>query len=214
MEDLWAFNDERVARAVAASKIPVVSAVGHETDFTITDFAADCRAPTPSAAAELAVPDGETLKRQIAHIVTREADVLTAILDRERRKIRDLAGRRVLTDPAAGIGDRRITLDRITERMLRLEEGRVEEGRAKLGTLAGTLSALDPLAVLSRGYSAVYREDGRLVRSVGDVSPGDRIAFRTADGTADCTVDAVNKKENERAAGKTGSQAPAGPHEE
>ena len=214
MEDLWAFNDERVARAVAASKIPVVSAVGHETDFTITDFAADCRAPTPSAAAELAVPDGETLKRQIAHIVTREADVLTAMLDRERRKIRDLAGRRVLTDPAAGIGDRRITLDRITERMLRLEEGRIGEGRAKLGTLAGTLSALDPLAVLSRGYSAVYREDGRLVRSVGDVSPGDRIAFRTADGTADCTVDAVNKKENERAAGKTGMQAPAGPHEE
>ena len=199
MEDLWAFNDERVVRAVAASSIPVISAVGHETDFTLCDFAADRRAPTPSAAAELAVPDGETLKRQIAHIVDREADVLRAMLRSDRQRLESLASRRVLTDPRNLLDDRRVTLDRLTDRMSRAEEIRVEGKKAGLAALAGKLSALDPLAVLSRGYSAVYRRDGALVRSVDDVTPGDGITFRTVGGEADCTVERVSRHRKEEA---------------
>ena len=199
MEDLWAFNDERVVRAVAASSIPVISAVGHETDFTLCDFAADRRAPTPSAAAELAVPDGETLKRQIAHIVDREADVLHSMLRSNRQRLESLASRRVLTDPRNLLDDRRVTLDRLTDRMSRAEEIRVEGKKAGLAALAGKLSALDPLAVLSRGYSAVYRRDGALVRSVDDVTPGDGITFRTVGGEADCTVERVSRHRKEEA---------------
>ncbi|MBE6726843.1 MAG: exodeoxyribonuclease VII large subunit [Ruminococcaceae bacterium] len=195
MEDLWAFNDERVVRAVAASSIPVISAVGHETDFTLCDFAADQRAPTPSAAAELSVPDGETLKRQIAHIVTREADVLRAMIRSDRQKLNALGSRRVLTDPHYFIDERRMTLDLLTDRLARAGENRIESRKAALAACAGKLSALDPLSVLSRGYSAVYREDGRLVRSVDDVKPGDKVSFRTVGGEALCSVEEV--KENQ-----------------
>ena len=195
LEDLWAFNDERVVRAVAASSIPVISAVGHETDFTLCDFAADQRAPTPSAAAELSVPDGETLKRQIAHIVTREADVLRAMIRSDRQKLNALASRRVLTDPRNLIDDRRVTLDLLTDRLARAAENRIDGKKAALAAYAGKLSALDPLSVLSRGYSAVYRDDGRLVRSVDDVKPGDRVSFRTVGGEALCAVEEV--KENQ-----------------
>ena len=196
MEDLWAFNDERVVRAVAASAVPVISAVGHETDFTLCDFAADQRAPTPSAAAELSVPDGETLKRQIAHIVTREADVLRAMIRSDRQKLNALASRRAMTDPRNFIDDRRVTLDALTDRMARAEENRIAAKKAALAASAGKLSALDPLSVLARGYSAVYKEDGGLVRSVNDVKPGDRVSFRTVGGEALCAVEEIKENQN------------------
>ena len=191
IEDLWAFNDERVARAVAGSRIPVISAVGHETDYTICDFAADVRAPTPSAAAELAVPDGETLKRQIEHLVEREADVLRNLIRSDRQKLNALAQRRVLTDPHTIIDDRRLTLDGLADRLERTAGTRIAEKKAVLAASAGKLSALDPLSVLARGYSAVYKEDGALVRSVDDVRPGEHVSFRTVGGEVLCTVEEV-----------------------
>lgn len=191
LEDLWAFNDERVARAVAESGIPVISAVGHETDYTICDFAADVRAPTPSAAAELAVPDGEVLKRQIEHLVEREADVLRSMIRSGREKLEALAARRVLTDPRTVIDERRMLLDGLADRLERAQNMRIAEKKANLAASAGKLSALDPMAVLARGYSAVYKEDGALVRSVDDVAQGEHVSFRTVGGKALCTVEEI-----------------------
>ncbi len=194
IEDLWAFNNEELAREVAASQIPVISAVGHETDFTICDFVADRRAPTPSAAAELAVPDTAELKRKIQNIVTREAGVLSRIAAGYREKLLLLSGSRVLKSPMAMIDDRKMQNAMLSERLIRAEEKIQMQSRAMLQTEAGKLSALNPLAVLSRGYSAVYKEDGTLVKSIENVQPGEGITIRTEGGEVDATVTAVRQK--------------------
>ena len=194
IEDLWAFNNEELAREVAASQIPVISAVGHETDFTICDFVADRRAPTPSAAAELTVPDTAELKRKIQNIVTREAGVLSRIAAGYREKLLLLSGSRVLKSPMAMIDDRKMQNAMLSERLIRAEEKIQMQSRAMLQTEAGKLSALNPLAVLSRGYSAVYKEDGTLVKSIENVQPGEGITIRTDGGEVDATVTAVRQK--------------------
>ena len=194
IEDLWAFNDEGLARAVAASRIPVISAVGHETDFTICDFVADRRAPTPSAAAELAVPDTAELKRKISNIITREADVIGAMLRLRREKLESLSRSRAMTDPGSMIEDKRILLDHLSDRLRLAEDRELQMKKAEMTAAAGKLSALNPLAVISRGYSAVYRDDGALVKTIDDVKPGDRVAFKTIGGDALCTVDEIRKE--------------------
>lgn len=193
IEDLWAFNDEGVARAVAASHIPVISAVGHETDFTICDFVADRRAPTPSAAAELAVPDTQELKRKIGNIITRESDVICSMLRLRRDRLGSLQKSRVLTDPMTPINDRRLMTDLLQDRLERAEDTILQMKKSELATEAGKLSALNPMAVLARGYSAVYRDDGKLVKTIDDVEIGDQVAFKTIGGEAICTVTDVNK---------------------
>ncbi|MBQ2725537.1 MAG: exodeoxyribonuclease VII large subunit [Clostridia bacterium] len=193
IEDLWAFNDEGLARAVAASRIPVISAVGHETDFTICDFVADRRAPTPSAAAELAVPDTAELKRKISNIITREADVIGAMLRLRREKLESLANSRAMTDPGNLIEDKRILLDHLSDRLRLAEDRDLQMKKAEMAAAAGKLNALNPLSVISRGYSAVYREDGALVKKIEDVEPGDKVAFKTIGGEALCTVDEIRK---------------------
>ena len=194
IEDLWAFNDEGLARAVAASRIPVISAVGHETDFTICAFVADRRAPPPSAAAERAVPDTAELKRKISNIITREADVIGAMLRLRREKLESLSRSRAMTDPGSMIEDKRILLDHLTDRMRLAEDRELQMKKAEMAAAAGKLSALNPLAVISRGYSAVYRDDGALVKTIDDVKPGDRVAFKTIGGDALCTVDEIRKE--------------------
>ncbi|MBP3378197.1 MAG: exodeoxyribonuclease VII large subunit [Clostridia bacterium] len=193
IEDLWAFNDEGLARAVAASGIPVISAVGHETDFTICDFVADRRAPTPSAAAELAVPDTAELKRKILNIVTREADVIRSMLKIKRDRLDSLSKTRAMTDPMSPINDRRIVTDQLYDRLLRAEENNLQMKKAEMAREAGKLSALNPLSVISRGYSAVYKDDGSLVKNVDDVDVGDKIEFKTIGGQVACTVDEIKK---------------------
>lgn len=188
IEDLWAFNNEELAREVAVTGIPVISAVGHETDFTICDFVADRRAPTPSAAAELAVPDTAELQRKINNIVTREAGVLRQITARHREKLLLLSGSRVLQTPTAMIDDKRMQIAMLTERLTRAEERILLQGRASLQTETGKLSALNPLAVLSRGYSAVYKKDGTLIRSIDHMQPGDVITIQTDGGEADARI--------------------------
>lgn len=193
IEDLWAFNDEGLARAVAASGIPVISAVGHETDFTICDFVADRRAPTPSAAAELAVPDTAELKRKISNIITREADVIRSMLRLRREKLDSLANSRAMTDPGNLIEDKRILLDHLSDRLRLAEDRELQMKKAEMAAAAGKLNALNPLSVISRGYSAVYRDDGALVKKIDDVEPGDKVAFKTIGGEALCTVDEIRK---------------------
>lgn len=194
IEDLWAFNDESVARAVAASHIPVISAVGHETDFTICDFVADKRAPTPSAAAELAVPETVELKRKISNIITREADVISMMLSQRREKLLSLSQTRAMTNPMNFIDDRRMAADLLADRLLRAENRIIEMKKADMGREAGKLNALNPLSVISRGYSAVYKNDGTLVKNIEDVMPGDTVAFKTIGGEAVCTVDEIKKQ--------------------
>ena len=191
IEDLWAFNNEDLAREIAASVIPVISAVGHETDFTICDFVADRRAPTPSAAAELAVPETGELKRKIEHIVDRESAVLSAMIAARREKLSYFAGSRALTNPMAFIDDKKMQTAMVGERLMHFTEQSVNAKKAAMQSLCAKLSAMNPLAVLSRGYSAVYGKNGGVVKSIRDVQPGDEIRVETGDGTIDATVSAA-----------------------
>jgi exodeoxyribonuclease VII large subunit len=190
IEELWAFNDEGVARAIAACRVPVISAVGHETDFTIADFAADLRAPTPSAAAELAVPDGITLKTRFANLDARLLALVRNRLQSARTKVTDLAGRRVFKSPAVYIDDRRMAVIAMTARLdaaMRLQGAR---RRHRLEVAAGKLDALSPLAVLGRGYAVILR-DGGAVRSCAELAPGDGIDIMLAKGGARAAVTEV-----------------------
>lgn len=198
IEDLWAFNNEDLAREIAASVIPVISAVGHETDFTVCDFVADRRAPTPSAAAELAVPETGELKRKIEHIVDRESAVLSAMIAARREKLSYFAGSRALTNPMAFIDDKKMQTAMVGERLMHFTEQSVNAKKAAMQSLCAKLSAMNPLAVLSRGYSAVYGKNGGVVKSIRDVQPGDEIRVETGDGTIDATVSAAEP--NARAA--------------
>ena len=193
IEDLWAFNDERLAYAVAASKIPVISAVGHETDFTICDFVADRRAPTASAAAEIAVPDTLELKTKFNNVIKHEAMSIERIIARHREKLSYLSSSRTLTDPKTMIDDKRMATVLLSERILSAEGNVINRAKLSLGVTAGKLEALNPLSVISRGYSAVYTEDKALVKSTDQLKVGMKVSFKTSDGTADAVVEAINK---------------------
>ncbi len=191
LEDLWAFNDEGLARTVAASHIPVISAVGHETDFTICDFAADLRAPTPSAAAELALPETEELKRKINNIISRESAVLSQIIERRRERLTHLSKSRALTNPMCFLDDKRMAVLAFADRFTLAEGNILTLKNAQLSTAVGKLNALNPLAVLSRGFSAVYDKDGTIVKSASQLTIGNEITFRVADGEADAEIRSV-----------------------
>ena len=183
IEDLWAFNDEALARAVADSVIPVISAVGHETDFTICDFAADMRAPTPSAAAEIAVPDSVELKRKVNNIIGHMQLTLTKMLDVRRTQLAQLSKSRALTSPQNFIDDKRMVLLSTSTRLEQNMKLALTEKRGKFASLTASLEALNPMSVIARGYSAVYDESGKLIKSVSQIEKGDRFTFRTTDGS-------------------------------
>lgn len=192
LEDLWTFNDERVARAIAASPIPVVSAVGHETDFTIADFVADKRAATPSAAAELVVPDKGALLETITGLEGRGRFAMERRVEGLHLRLRTLAERSVLARPEELFRERR---QRIDDRMLRAErviQARMDEAERALAGAAGKLEALSPVATLARGY-AIARDPktGRVLRQGEDVSVGDTVHVVLADAELRTTVDEV-----------------------
>ncbi len=182
IEDLWAFNNEALAREVASSRIPVISAVGHETDFTICDFAADRRAPTPSAAAELAVPETEELKRKIHNIIGRMDTLVSSSIRIRRKSVETLRDSRVLCDPLRILDEKKTRLVMDTQQLEGVMRLAIKEKKARFEKNASKLEALNPLSVLLRGYSAVFREEGGLVKSVRDVEVGDLVVFRTSDG--------------------------------
>ncbi len=191
MEDLWAFNEEQVALAVAASEIPIISAVGHETDVTICDFVADCRAATPSAAAELAVPDQLELQEilrscmaTLRYFMQRYMQDCHAQLQRKVNSV----GFHVLK---TRIAMETLTLDRQTERLTQAMQCKNEENRRLLSARVGKLHALSPLRILARGYAAVHTEDGQMVLSAAQVQEQQRLKVKLSDGTLDCTVNEV-----------------------
>ena len=192
MEDLWAFNDERVARAIADSHIPVISAVGHEPDVTISDFVADLRAATPSNAAELAVPDQMELRQALA---ARQALLLTQMqkrLKQERGTLERLASSRVLKSPINYINDRRLQVDYVQHRLTAAFSETVQRKHRRFASLTAKLDAMSPLKVLARGYSMASDGQGTLLRSVKQIKPGDRLTVRFADGSAAAVVEEVN----------------------
>ena len=194
LEDLWAFNDERVARAIYDSEIPVISAVGHEPDVTISDYVADARASTPSNAAEIAVPDWHEMREVLDSLDIRSRQAMQRKLSQLKQRLDSLADKRVLTDPSVYIDNRRMELDHTRDRLLAAEERRIASGKQAFVRLASALDAMSPLRVLRRGYSLAEDGEGRTVKSAGQLKAGDRVRLRFADGGADCTVDSVTRE--------------------
>ncbi len=189
IEDLWPFNEERVARAIAALHTPVVSAVGHETDFTIADFAADLRAPTPSAAAELVVPAVLESVRALDQTEERQRAALRRRLELEKRFLKELAERSVFRNPKGVTAPRYLALDQLEERAGNAAGRRILEEKTKLEALETRLHYLDPGEPLRRGYAYVTNEEGSICASVREFEEGDRLSVTFSDGRAHTRVE-------------------------
>lgn len=187
-EDLWAFNEEVVARAIFVSNIPVISAVGHEPDISIADYVADVRASTPSNGAELAVPDQEEVRAHIEHLTRRLSVAQAARLTRAKKELERLSSSRMMKDMRAPINDRRMKLDSIQRDISAALERQVKQGRMKLTGLSSGLHAMSPLKVLGRGYAIAANEKG-VIASVAQVEAEEKIDVMVSDGVLHCRVD-------------------------
>ncbi len=196
LEDLWAFNEEIVARAIAACPLPVVSAVGHEIDVTIADLVADRRALTPSEAAELVVPDMVELESQLQHVGRRLVGSLREPATSARRQLELLSSRRVLRQPFDRVQQQAQRLDDWHEQLTRAIRSRTRQAQSQIANIAGSLNALSPLNVLERGYSITQlAESGRVVRRTGDVQVGDVVVTRVSYGRIVSRVESSEQKE-------------------
>ena len=194
IEDLWAFNDERVAYAIYESKIPIISAVGHEPDVTISDFVADLRAATPSNAAELAVPDQDALRQSLDSMSAAMAASLNRQLISARRHLNVLSASPALQSPTSYLDQKRVGLDRLREHLISAETRSIDRKKQGFIGLTAKLDAMSPLKVLTRGYAMTQTEDGGVIRSVQQVQPGDQIQISLSDGRVSAAVTDV--KEN------------------
>ena len=192
MEDLWCFNDEALAREIYACKTPIISAVGHEIDFTISDFVADLRAPTPSAAAELAVPDMVELGRKFGNVQEKMKTSLQNRVSVMSQRLQFLASRPVLTSPQAYFDDRKQQILSLEERLNRALVVSSDRKNQKLQLQAEKLRSLNPLAILDRGFSVALKEDGTILRTPTDVESGEAFTLRMAKGE----MKAVKTQEN------------------
>ncbi len=198
IEDLWAFNDEGVARAIVASRVPVISAVGHEIDVTIADLVADARAPTPTAAAEMAVPRRADLVSRLSDDLRSLVSSLRRAIDRQRRVVAGLDQRLTLASPQRRIADYRAGLVQCTPRLASTMRHRTELARERLARLAASLSGLSPLAVLERGYSVVWKQgEARALRSAAQVEVGDPLRIRLHHGWLGARVESRRDENDE-----------------
>ena len=181
IEDLWPFNEEITARAIYNSKIPIISAVGHETDFTIADFVADLRAPTPSAAAELAVPDIEEIKRKLETYNQRYKTSLKKKIEFMKLRYQKCMSSKVFTDPTAKIKEQYINLDITIKSLENLIKNKVKDSKTKSIELISKLDTLSPLKTLTRGYS-IAQKDGKTIKSVKELKTNDTLGIRFTDG--------------------------------
>ncbi|MEM1305293.1 MAG: exodeoxyribonuclease VII large subunit, partial [Planctomycetota bacterium] len=192
MEDLWAFNEAPAVRAIAASRVPTVSAVGHEIDVTLADLAADLRAATPTEAAERVAPSAAEMSARLRTLDDRARQAAWRALRERRQAIDRLAAARPLARPHAMLDDGVRRLDELEAAAARSIRSACQQHRQRLATLAGKLETLSPVAVLSRGYSLVTNAAGETIRSSDHVAAGDQVRLRFADGGADATVESVN----------------------
>lgn len=188
MEDLWAFNDERVAYAIYHSQIPVISAVGHEPDVTISDFVADLRAATPSNAAELAVPDQDALHQTLDQMSAALATAMNRQIKAFRNHLKVLSESPALKSPEGYLLQRKKTLDLLKNRLLSAQKQQIHVKSRRYAALTAKLDAMSPLKVLSRGYAMTQLEDGRVIRSIHNVDSGDTIRVTLEDGYFTATV--------------------------
>jgi len=192
MEDLWCFNDERVVRAVAGCRMPVISAIGHETDVTLCDFAADLRAPTPSAAAELAVPEATEVRRHVDALGLRLTVALRGAAERGALVLKAFDGRLPFGRPQDLFAAKWLALDDLDSGLIAAADSGIRRRQAAFDTLSAKLGALGPIATLARGYAVARRSDGRVIASVTDVGSGDKVDVLVADGTVHTRVEATS----------------------
>ena len=193
LEDLWAFNEEIVARAIYRCTIPVISAVGHEPDVTISDYVADVRAATPSNAAEIAVQDEAAIRSALRQLQLRLEQAEGRKLTQLRQRLDALAQKPVMKRPEAYLQQQELQLEMLRQRLEHAGTAMVQKNALRFQRTAAKLDALSPMKVLSRGYAMVTREDA-VVRSVTQLQPGDPVAVALSDGTVQCTVDAVQRR--------------------
>lgn len=194
MEDLWAFNSVDVIKSIIDSQIPVISAVGHETDFTLSDFVADLRAPTPSAAAELAVPDGAGVLGYLSHYKVRTTAAMERIIAAGEARVSSVMNWQCMKNPLTFAENKNRQLDELTARMEKAVTERLNSCESDLREVASKLTALNPMAVLARGYSVAYKNESPL-HSVAQLSEGDTVKIRFTDGIADCRVEKTSLEE-------------------
>ena len=194
IEDLWAFNDEKVAHAIFQSRIPVISAVGHEPDVTISDYVADLRAATPSNAAELAVPDQDALRQTLDSMMAQMSVAMQRQLKNARRHLNILAQSQSLRSPDQYLQDRKKSLNLLSGKLVSVQSDLLHRYKQRFVADTAKLDAMSPLKVLARGYSMAKTEDGKILRSVKQINPGDQFSLQVNDGTIDAV--AVQLKEN------------------
>ncbi len=188
IEDLWAFNDERVAYAIYQSKIPVISAVGHEPDVTISDYVADLRAATPSNAAELVAPDQDALRQTLDSFSSAMATSLNRQITNGRRHLRVLAASAALQSPEGYLNQRRNTVENLQNRLISAQKQQISRKNQRYIGLTAKLDAMSPLKVLTRGYAMAQAADGTVIRSVTQVQPDEQMTISLADGKVEATV--------------------------
>ena len=189
IEDLWAFNDERVARAIYESELPVISAVGHEPDVTIADYVADVRASTPSNAAELAVPNVRDIRELLDNLSIRRTQAMHKKISTLELKLDELKKRKVLQTPMAYVDSKRAELDYMKDKFIAAADRSNSAKRREFVRLAASLDAMSPLKVLGRGYAIAADDKGQLVRSVSNIKPDDKIRLSVSDGVIKCRVE-------------------------
>ena len=188
LEDLWPFNEEIVAHAIFESELPIISAVGHETDFTIADFVADLRAPTPSAAAELAVPNVADLLLDLEKYNTRLKNSLKKKTELMRLRYEKCMASRVYKEPLQKINERYITIDMKVKQIQACVTNKLKDDKTKMVELITRLDTLSPLKTLARGYSLTANEDGKIVKSVKQLNEGDKVTIQFQDGKANAKI--------------------------
>jgi exodeoxyribonuclease VII large subunit len=193
MEDLWAFNEEIVAHAIYESQIPVISAVGHEPDVTISDFVADLRAATPSNAAELAVQDQDALRQTLDQLSGAMAAAMTRQIKMRRQHLNVLAGSAALQSPEGYLLQRKKTVEMLKNRLISAQNAQLSRKNQRFVAMTAKLDAMSPLKVLTRGYAMAQKENEEIVRSVSQIAPGDVVRVSLADGAFTATV--TDKKE-------------------
>ena len=196
IEDLWAFNDESLARAIFRSKIPVISGVGHEIDYTICDFVADIRAATPSAAAEIATPDIKDINNILNGFNYRVSNAFIGLIGSYRSKLDDLAKSKVFLKPETMLDVPKMRFSTIAEKLESSIKAQYASKKAQFAEINGKLAMLNPMSVISRGYGAVFKNNGSVIKSVNDVAEGEQITIKISDGRLNATVNSREEEKN------------------